>query len=93
MKRGLYGLKQGGALVLSAALGLVLVLGSTEAEARRLAGGSSVGKQSGNVMRRDAPAQPPASTPAASPSSAQNAPAAAGSPATPANAAAPAASQ
>lgn len=93
MKRGLYGLKQGGALVLSAALGLVLVLGSTEAEARRLAGGSSVGKQSGNVMRRDAPAQPPASTPAASPSSAQNAPAAAGSPATPANAAAPAASK
>jgi predicted lipid-binding transport protein (Tim44 family) len=85
MKRGLHEVKRGGVLALFLALGLVLVLGSTDAEARRIGGGVSVGKQSGNVMRRDAPAQPPASTPAQSSSATQNG-------AAPANAAAPAAS-
>jgi predicted lipid-binding transport protein (Tim44 family) len=88
MKQGLNGVKRGGAWVLSLALGLVVALGSTEAEARRLGGGISIGKQSGNVMRREAPAQPPAK-PASAP--AQNS-AAGANPATPANAAAPAAS-
>jgi predicted lipid-binding transport protein (Tim44 family) len=92
MKRGLHEVKRGGVLALSLALGLVLVLGSTDAEARRIGGGGSVGKQSGNVMRRDAPAQPPASTPAQSSSATQNGAAPGGSPATPASAAAPAAS-
>ncbi|MDF3823515.1 hypothetical protein P3G55_26825, partial [Leptospira sp. 96542] len=89
MKRGLNEVKRGSVLAL--ALGLFLVLGSTEAEARRIGGGVSVGKQSGNVTRREAPAQPPASTPAQSPSSAQGSAPAGGSPAT-ASAAAPAAS-
>ncbi|WP_242671349.1 Tim44 domain-containing protein [Hylemonella gracilis] len=71
----------------------MVALGSTEAEARRLGGGVSVGKQSGNVARRDAtPAQSPAATPTAPPSSAQNAAASGGSPASAAGAAVPAAS-
>jgi len=39
-------------------LGLALVLAGFDADARRLGGGSSFGKQSGNVFKRQAPATP-----------------------------------
>ncbi len=64
----------------------VLALGSLDAEARRLGGGSSFGKQSGNITKRDAaPAQP------APGNSAQNANTAAAKPAAAPGAAAAAA--
>ena len=39
-------------------LGVALVLTGVDADARRLGGGGSFGKQSGNVMNRQAPAAP-----------------------------------
>ncbi|MEK9952709.1 MAG: Tim44-like domain-containing protein [Curvibacter sp.] len=68
----------------SIALSLVLALGAVDAEAKRLGGGKSIGKQSGNVTQREA-------TPPAAPAApAQNAaPAAPAKPAAPAPAAAP----
>lgn len=60
----------------SLVLGMALVLGGFDAEARRLGGGSSLGKQSNNVVNRQAPATP-----------AQNATNSAAKPATPAAAA------
>ncbi|MEO7885588.1 MAG: Tim44-like domain-containing protein [Polaromonas sp.] len=62
--------------IFSAALALTLTLGGTAADAKRLGGGSSFGKQSSNVTKREAapannaatkPATPPAATPAAAP--------------------------
>jgi predicted lipid-binding transport protein (Tim44 family) len=55
--------------ILSTALALVLAFGGTAAEAKRLGGGSSIGKQSSNVTQRQAPAVAPAkpAAPAAAP--------------------------
>lgn len=67
----------------SIALSLVLALGAVDAEAKRLGGGKSVGKQSSNVTQREA-------APAAPAAPVQNAaPAAPAKPAAPAPAAAP----
>ena len=57
-------------IVLSAAMALSFVLATTSADAARLGGGKSTGKQSSNVTQREAakPATPPAATaPAATP--------------------------
>lgn len=94
MERGLsgvIGVQRGGSFVLSAVLGLVLVLGAFDAEAaRRLGGGMSVGKQSNNVTRREAAPAQPQQSPSAP---AQNSAAGAAPASAPANAAAaPAAS-
>ncbi len=59
-------------------LGLALVFAGADADARRMGGGLSFGKQSGNVLKRPAPAAP-----------AQNGVNSAGKPTTPAAAAAP----
>ncbi len=62
--------------LLAAAVTVTLALGSADAEAKRLGGGKSVGKQSSNVTQREAapptsPApQAPAATPAANPAGA-----------------------
>ena len=40
-------------------LGLALVFAGVDADARRLGGGGSFGKQSGNVTNRQAPVTPP----------------------------------
>lgn len=60
--------------ILSATLALTLAMAGTAADAKRLGGGSSFGKQSSNVTKREAapggansaakPATPPAATPA-----------------------------
>ncbi len=62
----------------SLVLGVALVLTGVDADARRLGGGGSFGKQSGNVMNRQAPAAP-----------AQNVTNSAAKPATPGAATAP----
>ncbi|MCZ8252418.1 MAG: Tim44-like domain-containing protein [Hylemonella sp.] len=69
---------------LSIALSLVLVLSAVDAEAKRLGGGKSVGKQSSNVTQREA--TPPAAPAAPTQNAAAAAPA---KPAAPAPAAAP----
>jgi predicted lipid-binding transport protein (Tim44 family) len=52
--------------MLAAAVTLTMALSSISAEAKRLGGGNSVGKQSSNVTQRDAkPATPPAAQPSA----------------------------
>lgn len=63
--------------LLAAVVSATLALGSADAEAKRLAGGKSVGKQSSNVTQREAtppssPAAPqtPAATPSANPAAA-----------------------
>lgn len=53
--------------ILSAVLAVTLTLSGTMVEAKRLGGGSSVGKQSSNVTQRQAPATPPAAVPAVAP--------------------------
>ena len=42
----------------SLVLGIALVFAGVDADARRLGGGGSFGKQSNNVMNRQAPATP-----------------------------------
>ena len=65
------------AAVMIAASGFALVSVSFDAEARRMGGGSSLGRQSPNVMQNRAATTPPATTPpAAAPTSAARAPAA-----------------
>ena len=59
-------------IVLSAAMALSFGFAATSADAARLGGGKSVGKQSSNVTQREAakpatPATPPATAPAAAP--------------------------
>ncbi|XAH22503.1 TIM44-like domain-containing protein [Xylophilus sp. GW821-FHT01B05] len=54
----------------SAVLVAALLLGSFDAEARRMGGGSSVGRQSSNVTQREAVRTPPAGTQNAAPSQA-----------------------
>jgi predicted lipid-binding transport protein (Tim44 family) len=65
--------------LLAAAVTLTLTLGSLDAEAKRLAGGKSAGKQSSNVTQREAAPTPPAAQPAqaAKPAAPAQAPAAA----------------
>ena len=53
--------------ILSAVFAITLTLSGTAADAKRLGGGSSVGKQSSNVTQRQAPATPPAAAAAAAP--------------------------
>ena len=53
--------------ILSAVFAVTLTLSGTGADAKRLGGGSSVGKQSSNVTQRQAPATPPAAAAAAAP--------------------------
>ena len=53
--------------ILSAVFAVTLTLSGTAADAKRLGGGSSVGKQSSNVTQRQAPATPPAAAAAAAP--------------------------
>lgn len=53
--------------ILSAVFAVTLILSGTAADAKRLGGGSSVGKQSSNVTQRQAPATPPAAAAAAAP--------------------------
>lgn len=55
------------AAILSAVFALTLTLSGTVADAKRLGGGSSVGRQSSNVTQRQAPATPPAVAAAAAP--------------------------
>ncbi|WP_309677915.1 Tim44-like domain-containing protein, partial [Polaromonas sp.] len=61
--------------ILSAALVLTMTVAGTSAEAARMGGGRSIGKQSSNVTQRQA--QPPAAAPAAQPGAPAAAPAAA----------------
>ncbi|MBL0420979.1 Tim44 domain-containing protein [Ramlibacter sp. AW1] len=51
----------------STLLACTLLLASVDADARRMGGGRSIGKQSGNVTQRQATPQPPAGTPATAP--------------------------
>ena len=53
--------------ILSAVFAITLTLSGTAADAKRMGGGSSVGKQSSNVTQRQAPATPPAAAAAAAP--------------------------
>ena len=67
-------------IILSALLAVTLTLGAADADAKRLGGGRSVGKQSSNVTQREAaPAGVPSNTAAAKP----GAPAAAAAPVAP----------
>ena len=65
-----------GPFILSAVLALTFTLAGTGAEAARLGGGKSVGKQSSNVTQRDTTAARPAApaTPAAAPAAAPKKP-------------------
>ena len=65
-----------GPFILSAVLALTLTLAGTGAEAARLGGGKSVGKQSSNVTQRETTAARPAApaTPAAAPAAAPKKP-------------------
>ena len=53
--------------ILSAVFAITLTLSGTAADAKRLGGGSSVGKQSSNVTQRQAPATPAVAAPAVAP--------------------------
>ena len=52
-------------VILSAVFAVTLTLSGTAADAKRLGGGGSVGKQSSNVTQRQAPAAAPATAPGA----------------------------
>lgn len=70
--------------LVSLMLALVTITMLTEAQARKLGGGSSIGRQSTNVTRQaQAPAPKPAAAPAAAPAAPAAAPAAAAKPASP----------
>jgi len=58
-------IKKLGSLILSAVMALTLTFAGAEAEAKRMGGGSSVGKQSSNVTQRQAPANTNSSQPGA----------------------------